>query len=680
MKNLFATFIALFLSIGLSAQILKPVKWEYSVENISGKEATIVIKANIDKGWYLYSQYVEDGGPIPTTVKFNPNASYQLVGKTEEVPAAKVIFDPIFEMSIGKFINQAFFKQKIKLNANQATITGTVEFMVCDDSRCLAPQEIEFSVEVNATDNPVKDGDKTDANSDTLDTADNVAPAEMDTAIDPIETIPVSGGETAGLGLWAIFIAGLLGGFAAFIMPCIFPMVPLTVSYFTKRSGSKQKGVFNAIIYGLSIIVIYVILGLGVTLLFGSGKLNELASNATFNLLFFALLIVFAISFFGAFEITLPSSWVNKADQQSDKGGLLGMFFMAFTLALVSFSCTGPIIGTLLVQAASQGEILGPMMGMLGFSIALALPFTLFAIFPDWLNNLPKSGGWLNSVKVTLGFLELALALKFLSNVDLAYHWGILDREVFLVLWIIIFVLLGFYLLGKLKFAHDSDLKFISVPRLFFAIISLSFAMYMVPGLWGAPLKAISAFAPPLGTQDFDLYTRTLGVVNSGTSTSNKVKKYSEGMPRPPHNLNVYYDYEEGIAYAKTVNKPVLVDFTGHTCVNCRKMEAQVWSDPEVLRLLNEEYVILSLYVDDKKALPEEEQYVSDFDGRKINTVGKKWTDLQASVYNTNSQPYYVIINHEGKTLIPPTAYDLNPRNYVNFLNRGKLAFESDSK
>ncbi len=675
MKKLFITLIALIISFGLSAQILKPVKWVYSIESIVANEATIVFKANIDKGWYLYSQYIEDGGPIPTSIKFTPNASYKLIGKTEEVPAAKVIFDPIFEMNIGKFINQGVFKQKIKLNANKATVSGTIEFMVCDDSRCLAPEEITFSVEVTASSITTEVTDTQITNGDTVLITDITSLVEDTNSNELNIPPPISGGETAGLGLWAIFIAGLLGGFAAFIMPCIFPMVPLTVSYFTKRGGSKQKGVVNAIIYGLSIIVIYVILGLGVTLLFGSGKLNELASNATFNLLFFALLIVFAISFFGAFEITLPSSWVNKADNQSDKGGLLGMFFMAFTLALVSFSCTGPIIGTLLVQAASQGEILGPMMGMLGFSLALALPFTLFAIFPEWLNSMPKSGGWLNSVKVTLGFLELALALKFLSNVDLAYHWGILDREVFLVLWIIIFAMLGFYLLGKLKFAHDSDLKFITVPRLFFAIISLSFAMYMVPGLWGAPLKAISAFAPPLGTQDFDLYTKTLST-NGAVNTSSKTKKYSEGMPRPPHNLNVYYDYEEGIAYAKTVNKPVLVDFTGHTCVNCRKMEAQVWSDPEVLRLLNEEYVILSLYVDDKKALPEEEQYVSAFDGRKINTVGKKWTDLQASVYNTNSQPYYVIINHQGKTLIPPTAYDLNTRNYVNFLQRGIAAFE----
>lgn len=477
--------------------------------------------------------------------------------------------------------------------------------------------------------------------------------------------------------LWAIFIAGFLGGFAAFLMPCIFPMLPLTVSYFTKKSGTRSKSVGQALIYGASIIVIYVAIGLLVTLAFGADALNELSTNGIFNFLFFILLVVFAVSFLGAFEITLPSRWVNKVDEKSNKGGLLGLFFMAATLALVSFSCTGPIIGTLLVQAASMGALLGPAIGMFGFSLALAIPFALFAMFPGWLKSLPKSGGWLNSVKVVLGFLELALALKFLSNVDLAYHWKLFDREVFLVLWIVIFGLLGLYLLGKIRFSHDSKLEYLSIPRLFLAIITFSFTVYMIPGLWGAPLKSISAFLPPQATQDFDLYTPSLtGGGNTSVQKVSKHKKYSD-IFHAPLNLDVFFDYEEGMAYAKEVNKPVMIDFTGHACVNCRKMEASVWPDKNVYSRLANDYVIIQLYVDDKTALPVEEQVVSTFSGKKIKTIGNKWSDFQAAEYNANSQPFYVLLDHDGQMLVKPTGADYNPESYLDFLDSGLTQFKT---
>lgn len=482
--------------------------------------------------------------------------------------------------------------------------------------------------------------------------------------------------KEAQQSLWAIFLAGLLGGFAALIMPCIFPMLPLTVSYFTKTAQSRGSAITKAIIYGLSIIVIYVAFGLIITVIFGADALNDLATNGVFNLVFFLLLIVFAISFFGAFEITLPSAWANKMDEQSDKGGFLGLFFMAATLALVSFSCTGPIIGTLLVQAATSGALLGPAVGMFGFSLALAIPFALFAMFPSWLNSLPKSGGWLNSVKVVLGFLELALALKFLSNVDLAYHWEWFDREIFLVLWIVIFGLMGIYLLGKLKFSHDSPVEFVTIPRLFLSIIVLAFTVYMIPGLWGAPLKSISAFLPPLQTQDFDLYTPSISG-NQTVSTQNKSAtphKYAD-IFKAPLGLNAFFDYEEALAYAKTNHKPIMIDFTGHACVNCRKMEASVWTDKAVYNIISNDYVLLQLYVDDKTDLQPGEQTVSA-QGKKITTIGKKWSDFQASRFKANSQPFYVLLDDSGNLLVPPQGADYNADSYKAYLQTGLDAFK----
>jgi thiol:disulfide interchange protein DsbD len=680
MKKFIAVAVFILSTITGFTQILKPVKWSFSSESINEKDAHILLTANIDEGWHVYSQFIEEGGPIPTTFTFNKSADYKLIGKPSETPKATSAFDNNFGMQISWHERKVVFKQKISLNKPEAKVNGTLEFMVCNDKQCLPPEELEFSLVVKAdksvviaaapaatalpSENILDSASLTDSGNKVIST--DITPAE-------IEANDVTS-QTSNPSLWAIFLAGFVGGLLALIMPCIFPMLPLTVSYFTKKAGSRRKAISHAGIYGLSIIVIYVALGMIITLIFGSDALNELASNGIFNFLFFALLVVFAISFFGAFEINLPSSWINKIDAQSDKGGLVGLFFMAFALALVSFSCTGPIIGTLLVQAAAMGELMGPAIGMLGFSLALAIPFTLFASFPSLLKSLPKSGGWLNSVKVTLGFVELALAFKFLSNVDLAYHWEFLDREIFLVLWIVIFAMLGFYLLGKLKFSHDSDLPFITIPRLFLAIITLAFTIYMIPGLWGAPLKAISAWLPPQTTQDFDLYTNTL---SSPEVTQDTVKKKYGGLFKAPHNLDAFFDYEQGLAYAKQQNKPVLIDFTGHSCVNCRKMEAAVWSEPEVLDRLKKDYVLISLYVDDKTDLPENEKYISKFSGKKIKTIGNKWSDFQASTFQTNSQPYYVIVNSEGNILVEPQAFNLNIKNYVNFLDSGLNAYQN---
>ncbi|QNL50808.1 thioredoxin family protein [Olivibacter sp. SDN3] len=484
--------------------------------------------------------------------------------------------------------------------------------------------------------------------------------------------------EKDELSLWQTFINGLLFGFAAILMPCIFPMLPLTVSFFTKRAGSRAKAIGQAIIYGLSIIVIYVGLGMLVTIFFGSDALNALSTNGIFNFFFFLLLVVFAASFLGAFEITLPSSFVNKIDAKSDQGGLVGIFFMAFSLALVSFSCTGPLIGTLLVDAASKGDRLGPAVGMFGFSLALAIPFALFALFPSLLKSLPKSGGWLNSVKVILGFLELAFALKFLSNVDLAYHWNWLDREVFLAIWIAIFTLMSLYLLGIIRFAHDSEIKYLSVPRTFFAIIVFSFVVYLIPGMWGAPLKSVSAFLPPSATQDFDL-SASVSVPASSPNNADIKKKYAEifhdrGTPK---GFDPFYDYDQALEVAKQINKPVLIDFTGWNCVNCRKMEANVWTEPKVKELLNNEFVMAELFVDDKTALPQEDQYVSTYSNKKINSIGKKWSDFQAAKFNSNSQPLYVIVDGDGSVLVPPQGANYDPENYITFLESGIAAYKN---
>lgn len=678
MRKLFLSSLLLLSALFTQAQILEPVKWKFEVEKISDTEALLKATATIDKGWHLYSQFIEltpdQFGPEVTVFTFNKNPNIKLLGKVEEKGKLTEEITPLFDNILVRFFSdKVTFIQKVQVSAENTVVTGNVYYMVCDDKQCLPPDEKEFTFKLagfsGAPAAVVADEDTAALPTENTDSS---TVNQSISATVTHEPVAEAGGATGG-GLWSIFIAGFLGGLIALLTPCVFPMIPLTVSFFTKQSGSRRAGVMKALGYGLSIILIYVTLGLTVTVFFGSDALNALASDIWFNLAFFVLLVVFGASFLGAFEITLPASWVNKMDQKSDKGGVLGIFFMAFTLALVSFSCTGPIIGTLLVDAATRGALLGPAVGMTGFSLALALPFTLFAIFPGWLKSLPKSGGWLNSVKVVLGFLELAFALKFLSNVDLAYHWGILDREVFLVLWITIFMMLGLYLIGIIKFSHDSPLPYLSVPRLMFAIAAFSFTFYLVPGLWGAPLKSVNAFLPPMATQDFDLSSSGGGHVVVADA-SKEPRKYAD-LLHCPHNLNCFFDLEEGLAYAKKVGKPVMIDFTGHSCVNCRKMEATVWADAEVLRRLRDDYVLISLYVDDKTPLPIEEQFVSKFSGKKIKTVGNLWSDYQASTFNINSQPYYVLMDHDRTLLVPPTAYDPSIPAYINFLDSGKEVF-----
>ncbi len=672
MKKLILFFVLLFSINASFSQILDPVKWTFSVEESGKDEVTLVFKANMDAGWHIYSQHTPDGGPLPMVYKFDDNKCYKLVGKVVE-PKAHEEFDSTFEVKVLIFEKEATFRQKVKLNGGVCEITGIVEYQACLEA-CIF-QEKPFSFTVGKTGKveiPTVDKSKEQ-------TALIITPAEPQkedsTSLTAVVTANENGGSFASDPLTAlepgcgskeaegkeidssilgIFIAGMLGGFLALLTPCVFPMIPMTVSFFTKRSGNRKKGIRNAIIYALSIIGIYVSLGLLVTITFGSDALNELASNVYFNMAFFVIFVIFAISFFGAFEITLPSWLINKADAASDRGGLIGIFFMAFTLSLVSFSCTGPIIGTLLVEAAHGRSYLGPVAGMTGFSVALAIPFALFALFPNWLNSLPKSGGWLNTVKVSLGFIELALALKFLSNVDLAYHWGILRRELFVSLWVIIFGILGVYLLGKIRLAHDSETPHLSVTRLLFALLSLTFSLYLLPGVWGAPLKIISGFPPP------EFY-----------------KEWKTGTESDcPHDLNCFHDYEEGMRYAKAQGKPVMLDFTGWSCVNCRKMEDNVWSNPKVMKRLAERYVLISLYVDDKTPLPEKDQIVSASSGRKIRSTGNKWSDFQARVYQTNSQPYYVLLDNKGKMLAEPRGYTPDVEAYVEFLDEGSCRYD----
>ncbi|WP_267298415.1 protein-disulfide reductase DsbD family protein [Parachryseolinea silvisoli] len=680
-----------------SAQVHKPVKWSFVSVPGKGSEATLMITATLEDGWHIYSQYIEEGGPLPTTISFSASQDYTLVDKVKEEGMAVKSYDKTFMMDIVWYARSVVFSQKVKLHTPLTIIQGKVEFMVCTEEMCLPPEVISFNLETKA-DKPEKRGavreigqvvpvaapvrhDDTEPPAETpVATAYVAAP---DLRQEPVFPSLVEAENTKDLttpddasssSLWGIFIAGFLGGLAAIFMPCIFPMLPFTVGYFTKRSASRKGAVHTAILYGISIIVIYVAAGLGITLAFGSDALNNLSTNGIFNIVFFVLLAVFGASFLGAFEIRLPHAWIDRADAQADRGGVTGIFFMAATLALVSFSCTGPIIGTLLVEAVSVGGglTLGPILGMTGFSLALALPFTLFAMFPSWLQALPRSGGWLNSVKVVLGFLELALALKFLSNVDLAYHWNWFDREVFLVLWIVLFGALGFYLLGKLRLLHDAAVEGLDPGRLFLALLSLAFALYMVPGLWGAPLNSIAAFLPPQQTQDFDLYTSQL--VATATPGDAARKKYDD-IFHAPHNLNAYFDYEEGLAYARRVNKPVMIDFTGHACVNCRKMEMTVWTAPDVLQKLREEYVLIQLYVDDRTAL-QTEQTVSPYSGRTLGTLGNKWSDLQASVFKTNAQPYYVLADGRGTPLVNARGADYDATSFGQFLEAGLRRFQ----
>lgn len=687
MKRHFLFFLAiLFSNFAIQAQLQEPVKWSYSITS----SGDIVFKATVDDGWHLYDMKLPEGGPIPTQFTFEEIKGAELVGKVTTNARITTQYDEMFEMNVGWFVENPSFTQKLKITDKENfRISGVIEYMSCNDQNCIPGTE-DFSFDKNNLPAGVPVAGKATQEAAPVKPAEEKAPetpentaseqpeillVEPDTTTDtavsatdrtnsslvsdywtPVISQLKDLGEvatTSDKSLLVVFILGFGGGLLALLTPCVWPIIPMTVSFFLKRSKKdRKKAIIDALTYGVAIVVIYLLLGILITMIFGASALNSLSTNALFNLLFFALLVVFAISFFGAFELTLPASWTTKMDAKAESTtGLISIFFMAFTLVLVSFSCTGPIIGTLLVEAASQGNLLGPAIGMFGFALALAIPFAFFAIFPSWLQNLPKSGGWLNSVKVVLGFLELALALKFLSVADLAYGWGILDREVFLVLWIVIFALLGMYLLGKLKLPHDDDMPHTSVTRLFLAIISFAFAIYMVPGLWGAPLKAISAFSPPLYTQDFSLY---------------------EGEVKPN-----YYDYEEGMEYARKHNMPVLIDFTGYGCVNCREMEASVWSDPRVKGIIDNDYVLISLYVDNKEKLAEPLEVEEYGKTKKLRSVGDKWSYLQRYKFGANAQPFYVLLDNEGNPLAPVYAYDKDVDKYINFLRSGINAYKA---
>jgi len=644
MKRIILAIFLFFVSYQMFAQIVEPVKWTFESTQ-DGLNATLVFKATIEDGWHLYDTDLPDGGPVKTSIHYTESTQFDLVGKLTKEPQPTEIFDKTFNLKLAYFTKQVVLTQKIRLkNSEKIEIKGLVEFMSCNDVTCTPPSEADFVFRLNT---------------------------------------PVQEKQTGNLLLFLFF--SFLAGLAAILTPCVFPMIPMTVSFFINNGKSKLRSRLNAAFYGLSIIVIYTIIGTLVAMLFGPGAANWLSTHWLPNLIFFSVFMLFAFSFFGMFEIVLPSWMANKSDKQADKGGFMGAFFMALTLVLVSFSCTGPIVGAILVESAG-GQILKPIVGMFGFSMAFALPFTLFALFPAWLNNLPKSGGWLNSVKVVLGFLELALGLKFLSVADQTYHWGILDREIYLALWIVIFTLLGFYLLGKLKFSHDSDVKFVSVPRLLLAILTFTFVVYLIPGMFGAPLKGISGYLPPQTTLDFDLHQIIRDEIKLG-APRNQITASADGQDdlcekpkfgeflRLPHGLEGYFDYEQGMACARKLNKPVFIDFTGHGCVNCREMEASVWSDPRVLERLQNNFVVIALYVDDKATLPKNEWITSTYDGKVKKTLGKKYADFQISRYRVNAQPYYVLLDGKEQNLVEPRAYDLNVDRFVEFLDAGFAEF-----
>ncbi len=621
------------------AQMVDPIKWETELKMVSDNEAELVFNATIDEGWHLYTTEIPESGPTPATISFSSTEGVELIGELTPVGDVVREFDSMFEMELSYFSNAGSFVQRLSIaDPENYKVAGYLEFAACNDQNCLPPTQLPFdyakgAVAEVAAESQAAVVEETPANplwAPVIDELNNMGNEE----------VPEDG------SLWYVLITGFLGGLVALFTPCVWPIIPMTVSFFLKRSQDKKKGIRDAITYGISIVVIYVTLGLLITIIFGASALNALSTNAFFNILFFLMLVIFAASFFGAFEITLPSKWSNAVDSKAEKtSGLLSIFLMAFTLTLVSFSCTGPIIGFLLVEVSTSGSILAPAMGMLGFALALALPFTLFALFPSWLKSMPRSGGWMNSVKVVLGFLELAFALKFLSVADLAYGWGILDRETFLALWIVIFALMGMYLLGKIKFPHDDDDTKVSVPRFFLAMISLAFAIYMVPGLWGAPLKAISAFSPPMNTQDFNLFV-------------NEVEAE-------------YLDYDQGMQVALQEGKPVMVDFTGYGCVNCRKMELAVWSDEKVRDIMREDYVLISLYVDDKTPLSQPMTVVENGVERTLKTVGDKWSYLQRMKFGANAQPFYVLLDNEGKPLSGSYSFNEDVDAYVDFLKEG---------
>lgn len=700
MKNL-ASFLLLtaFLHLTVAAQILTPAKWNHTVskkEVKAGEQIDLIFTASIIENWYLYSSdFDPDLGPQVTTFAFKPNDTYQLVGKIKPINPKKKFDKEIWDGEYTYFVGKGEFRQTIKVLKANPKIEGSIEYQVCSevDGKCIPGNEDFAFTQIKLTaagdvpttgQNAITKLDTTRAGTETSvangpddaksPASENSIASAAKTPAPPamVSSMPVAGsGKEESLG--GFLLLAFLAGFIALAMPCVYPLIPMTVSFFTNQGGSRQRGILNAVIYGLSIIVIYTLIGSIFSLIFGSDSANALSTHWLPNLLFFAVFVIFGLSFLGLFEIVLPSSLVNRVDKEADKGGLYGIFFMAFTLALVSFSCTGPIAGSLLILA-SEGISVKSVLGMVAYSAAFAIPFALFAIFPTWLKNMPKSGGWMNTVKVTLGFLELALAFKFLSNADQVYHWGLLDRDVFLAFWIVIFGLLGLYLLGKLSLAHDEKTESVGVPRLMVALLVLAFTIYLIPGLFGAPLKPLAGLLPPQTTQDFNL-NETPALLTSQDTNLPK-RKYAEFL-KTPHNLPGFFDLKEGLAYAKKVNKPVFIDFTGHGCVNCREMEARVWPEPGVMNRLSKDYVLVSLYVDDKTELPEAEWYTSTRDGKQKKTIGSQNFDYQITKFNYNAQPLYVLLDTEGNPLpVPPTAYDLDVNNFVNFLDKGLDAFQ----
>jgi len=640
-KKFLITLLTAIISSTLFGQIYEPIKWTQELKITGKTTADVVIHATIDEGWHLYGLNIPKGGPRATSIVFEKMGNAQKVGEILTPSKLLKAYDANFDMELNWYAKEAIFIQKISYtDASKVKIKGYVEFMACNDKSCLPPSQEPFTLGAPVSAQTSEVVATTSDSTQFSKTSDYWTPV-----INELKSFGESDSSAGNTSLWFIFLAGLLGGFLALFTPCVWPIIPMTVSFFLKRSENKKKGQRDAILYGLAIIFIYVFLGILITLIFGASAMNSLSTSAIFNLIFFALLVVFAVSFFGAFEITLPASWSTKLDAKADStAGFVSILFMAFTLVLVSFSCTGPIIGTLLVQVSGSGSLLAPAIGMLGFAVALSIPFSLFALFPSWLKTMPRSGGWLNTVKVVLAFLELALALKFLSVADLAYGWRILDREVFLSIWIVIFALLGMYLLGKLRFAHDSESKHTSVLGVFLAMISFAFAVYMVPGLWGAPLKTISAFAPPLYTQDFNLYK-------------------DEVHP-------AFTDFDLGMAYASQKKLPVIVDFSGFGCVNCRKMEAAVWTDPRVKDLLKNNFVLISLFVDDKTDLAKPYEVHENGRTRSITTIGDKWSYLQRIKFGANAQPFYVMLDNAGKPLNKSYSFDENPSHFVKWLKR----------
>lgn len=668
MKRILFIFFTFLAFIQGNAQILDPVKWTTTIEKKSETNYVLIFNAVIEKDWHMYSQFTPDGGPLPLEVIFkDQKGNYNLAGKAKESKTTTA-FNDIFGVNETFFHDKAQIQQEIILvNPKLTTIKAELNYQVCKEV-CIN-QEKKFTFKIPATEIvEVAPALVAELKTDTVkkDTAKSVAVVAKDTLVSEKNKVEKESKPTTEKGLWSIFFIAFISGFAALLTPCVFPMIPMTVSFFTKQSKNKAVGIRNAIIYGISIILIYVLLGFLVTWIFGADALNALSTNVWFNLIFFVLLIVFAVSFLGAFEIMLPNSWANKVDSQADRGGIIGILFMALALAIVSFSCTGPIVGTLLVDAASKGGI-APIIGMLGFSMALALPFMLFAMFPGWLNSLPKSGGWLNTVKVVLGFLELAFAFKFLSNADMVLQLHLLEREVFLVIWIAIFGTLALYLFGKITLPHDSPITHISVGRLSLGLLVLSFTFYLIPGLWGAPLKLISAFPPPMQYSESPM---GIGGTHVGNFDS---KTLPEGAKYGPHQIVVFDDYDKGLVYAKKVNKPIMLDFTGHACVNCRKMENNVWSVKSVLSILKNDVVVISLYVDDQRELPKNEQYVSKITGNEIETIGDKWTEFMISKYKTNTQPLYVLTDLQGNNLNPnqPTISYVGVGEYEAWLKAG---------